>query len=427
MNPANRLSAALCAVLLAASGFFGVWNVVMAQQEAELESQIQAKTKELEDILARKREIERQLEETSGSTKKLSDELAKINATVNQLNLSIRQNRVMIEKLGLEINSLGKEMVSTEDGIRMKKATIGKLFAELQQRDGDTLLSIFLRNDSLSQGIAEAQSIESLNAELQVSLTELHALKGNLSRQLETQRDKKEIRESEQVDLKNRQYIVEDEKKGKQTLLTVTKNQEKLYEQQLTEFEKLQAEVSEEIDRIESELRKQIDRSLLPGKGVLGNPAPGTRLTQDYGRTAFAKRNYKSGYHNGVDFGAPVGTPVYAAEEGRVLAAMDQDRYCRKGAYGKFVLVKHLSGLTTLYGHLSRYTVSAGEKVTRGQLIGYIGSTGFATGPHLHFTVFATNTIPPASGGLPEGTQGSRVCGPMPVGGDLNPMSFLAL
>lgn len=398
-----------------------------AQTDEELNIQIEQKTKELEEIQARKREIEKALEETSGSSKKLSDELAKINTTINQLNLSIRQNRLMIEKLGLEINSLGNDIVSTEDNIRLKKATLGKLFAELQQHEHDTLLTVFLRSGSLSEGVAEAQSIVSLNQELQRNLTELNVLKGNLSKQLDTQRDKKEMRESEQVNLQNRQYIVEDEKKGKQTLLTVTKNQEKVYEQQLTELEKLQAEVSEEISRIEAGLRNQIDRSLLPGKGVLANPAPGTRLTQEYGYTAFARTAYKSGYHNGVDFGAPVGTPVYAAEEGRVLAAMDQDRYCRKGAYGKFVLIKHLNGLTTLYGHLSRYTVAQGDRISRGQLIGYIGSTGYATGPHLHFTVFASNTIPPASPGFPEGTQGSRVCGPMPVGGDLNPMSYLAL
>jgi murein DD-endopeptidase MepM/ murein hydrolase activator NlpD len=86
-----------------------------------------------------------------------------------------------------------------------------------------------------------------------------------------------------------------------------------------------------------------------------------------------------------------------------------------------------MNGLTTLSAHLSRYVVENGESVTRGQLIGYVGKTGYATGPHLHFTIFASNTIPPASAGFPEGTQASRVCGPMPVGGDVNPMQYLSL
>jgi murein DD-endopeptidase MepM/ murein hydrolase activator NlpD len=220
---------------------------------------------------------------------------------------------------------------------------------------------------------------------------------------------------------------VSDEKSGKQNLLKETKNQEKLYQQKLTELEKLQADVAEEIEAMQKTLRGRIDSSLLPGKGVLGNPLQSTKVTQGYGATAFARTAYRGQYHNGVDFGAPVGTPIYASESGRVLSVGDQDRYCPRGAYGKYVLIKHMNGLTTLSAHLSRYVVENGESVTRGQLIGYVGKTGYATGPHLHFTIFASNTIPPASAGFPEGTQASRVCGPMPVGGDVNPMQYLSL
>lgn len=408
-------------------GLFSSSFLVMANEQDELQAQIDQKTKQLEEIQARKREIEKSLEATTGSKKKLSDELAKINGTINQLNLSISENRVMIEKLNLEITSLGYDIISTEGSIQLKKVTMARLFTEIQQNDGQSLLETFLKNENLSKGVAEAQSRSSVTEELKKNLLELNALKGNLSEQLERQKNKKESRETEQENLKNRQYIVEDEKKGKQVLLTATKNQEKAYQNQLSELEKLQAEVDAEIERINAELRKRIDNSSLPGRGVLGNPVPGSKLTQDYGNTAFASRAYSSKRHNGVDFGAPVGTPIYAAEEGRVLAAIDQDRYCRKGAYGKYVLIKHTNGLTTLSGHLSRFVVSQGDHVSRGQIIGYVGSTGYATGPHLHFTVFASNTIPPATSGFPEGTQASRVCGPMPVGGDLNPLSYLAL
>ena len=430
MKNKTPLEKAIISALAACAVFAGLFSfsiIAEADEQEVLQSQIDQKTKELEEIQARKREVERALEATSGSKKKLSDELAKINGTINQLNLSIRENRTMIEKLNLEISSLGHDITSTEDSIRLKKATMGKLFAEIQQNDGQSLLSILLKSENLSDGLAAAQSIESVSVELRNNLLELNALKGTLSEQLEREKGKKETREIEQENLKNRQYIVEDEKKGKQTLLTETKNQEKSYQAQLTALEKLQAEVDAEIERIASELRKRIDNSLLPGRGVLENPLPGAKLTQAYGFTAFAKRAYSSQRHNGIDFGAQVGTPIYAAEAGRVLAAIDQDGYCRKGAYGKYVLIKHGNGLTTLSAHMSRFSVSAGQTVRRGEIIGYVGSTGYATGPHLHFTVFASNTIPPASSGFPEGTQASRVCGPMPVGGDLDPRQYLAL
>jgi murein DD-endopeptidase MepM/ murein hydrolase activator NlpD len=86
--------------------------------------------------------------------------------------------------------------------------------------------------------------------------------------------------------------------------------------------------------------------------------------------------------------------------------------------------VKHNNGLTTLYGHLSKYIVSIGQRVERGEVIGYVGSTGYATGPHLHFTVFASQTLVPARPGYPEGTKPSKSCGPMPVGGDLDPTKY---
>jgi len=85
--------------------------------------------------------------------------------------------------------------------------------------------------------------------------------------------------------------------------------------------------------------------------------------------------------HKGVDYAAPTGTPVKAAGEGRVLFAG------RRGGYGNVVELSHANGITTLYGHLSRFAkgVRAGKRVSQGDVIGYVGMTGLATGPHLHY------------------------------------------
>lgn len=404
---------------------FGIIAGAETEQE-KLEAQIREKTIMLQEIEKQKQEVEKVLQETNKSNKKLSDEIKGMNATISQLNLSIRQNTVTIEKLNLEITSLDRDIISAEENIELKKETIAKLFVELQQKGNINFLSIFLKNKNLSDAIAEKQSIESINSSLKDSLYELHALKGNLSEKVEVEKDKKDNREVEQKNLENRQYIVADQKEDKQVLLKVTKNQEEIYQDRLTKLEELQSEVLAEIEDIESKLRGQIDSKLLPGKGVLEHPLPRAPITQEYGATAFARQTYKSKFHNGIDFGAPVGTPILSAEEGIIIAVGDQDKYCYKGAYGKFVLIKHRNGLTTLYAHLSRYIVSPAQRVNRGEIIGYIGNSGLSTGPHLHFTVFATNTIPPASSGFPEGTQASRVCGPMPVGGSLNPIQYIS-
>lgn len=88
--------------------------------------------------------------------------------------------------------------------------------------------------------------------------------------------------------------------------------------------------------------------------------------------------------HDGIDLRAPVGTPVHAAHEGRVLYAGDGIQ-----GYGILVVIKHPSGLATVYAHNSRLRVSRGQSVRRGQLIALSGSTGRSSGPHVHFEVRA--------------------------------------
>ena len=85
--------------------------------------------------------------------------------------------------------------------------------------------------------------------------------------------------------------------------------------------------------------------------------------------------------HRGVDYAAPTGTPIWAAGSGRIQFAG------RKGGYGNAVIIDHGRGVTTLYGHMSRIGRNArvGRTVEQGQVIGYVGATGAATGPHLHY------------------------------------------
>lgn len=88
-------------------------------------------------------------------------------------------------------------------------------------------------------------------------------------------------------------------------------------------------------------------------------------------------------FHNGMDFSAPRGTPVYATGDGRVARADN-----RSTGYGNHIRLEHDYGYTTLYGHLSKYNVRRGQRVKRGDIIGYVGSTGRSQGPHLHYEIF---------------------------------------
>jgi murein DD-endopeptidase MepM/ murein hydrolase activator NlpD len=86
--------------------------------------------------------------------------------------------------------------------------------------------------------------------------------------------------------------------------------------------------------------------------------------------------------HTGVDFHAAMGQPIVAVADGRVVRAG------RAGGYGNQVMLEHAGGLKTSYSHMSRFAVHSGQRVHRGQVIGYAGATGLATGPHVHYEVF---------------------------------------
>lgn len=121
------------------------------------------------------------------------------------------------------------------------------------------------------------------------------------------------------------------------------------------------------------------------GKGVLAVPTPGARVTSTFGARVHPIF-HDVRYHDGVDFGAGHGTPIRAAADGVVVHAGP------RGGYGTTLIVDHGRALATLYAHQSSLAVSTGQRVTRNQVIGYVGSTGFSTGPHLHFEVRVSGT-----------------------------------
>ena len=111
----------------------------------------------------------------------------------------------------------------------------------------------------------------------------------------------------------------------------------------------------------------------------IGLPVHG-RLTSGFGNRFHPILGYVR-FHDGVDLAASAGTPIVAAADGRVVGAG------WRGGYGQQVQIAHAGGVDTLYGHMSRIAAYDGEIVHKGQVIGYVGSTGLSTGPHLHFEV----------------------------------------
>jgi murein DD-endopeptidase MepM/ murein hydrolase activator NlpD len=117
-------------------------------------------------------------------------------------------------------------------------------------------------------------------------------------------------------------------------------------------------------------------------KALLRTPVDGARLSSRYGMRRHPVKGYNR-MHRGIDFAAPTGTPIYAAGDGVVRSAG------RNGGYGTYVRIRHNSTYDTAYAHLSRIAkgLRRGKRVRQGQVIGYVGSTGLSTGPHLHYEI----------------------------------------
>lgn len=133
-------------------------------------------------------------------------------------------------------------------------------------------------------------------------------------------------------------------------------------------------------------------------KSLLRTPINGARLSSGYGMRHHPVLGY-SKMHKGVDFAAPVGTPIYAAGDGIVVERR------RKGSYGNYIRIKHGNAYSTAYAHLSRFhkRVRKGTRVKQGQTIGYVGRTGRVTGAHLHYEVLRSGKhVNPAKVNMPS-------------------------
>ena len=159
----------------------------------------------------------------------------------------------------------------------------------------------------------------------------------------------------------------------------------------LDESEALQNELMNEIAQKQKELqaaqyKEELVKMALKGQNPPSNatwiePVSGYTISSPFGNRKSPTAG-ASTYHRGVDMACPSGTPIYATRAGTVTVASYQ-----AGGAGYYVSINHGDGFASIYMHMTRYVVSKGQSVTQGQLIGYVGSTGISTGPHLHFGI----------------------------------------
>ncbi len=356
---------------------------------------ISARQDEVKKLEAEINEYRNRLIDVGNQKKSLQGEIKTLDLTRAKLAADMKLTQVRIANASDAIASLAKTIGQKEDHIRKDKLVIADIIHKIDQHDSSSLVETMLGSDSISSVLEDVDDLTRLQSSIRDNILSLQRLKAELG----TQKSSYEGEQRKLVGLKSQlgdqKQIADQQRVAQNKLLSDTKNQESNYRKLLTEKEKRKKQFEREIDDYEAQLRAEIDPNSFPRPGtkVLAYPLDEVRITQKFGRTVDSVRLYAAGTHNGIDFGASPGTPIKAAGDGVVIATGDTDRVCRGASYGRWVMIRHKNGLSSIYGHLELIKANQGESVSMGDVIGYSGATGYATGPHLHFSVLVSSAV----------------------------------
>jgi len=421
-----------------------------------IQSQIDASNAQITALQSQIAQLQTQLDATSKQKQTLQTEVNSTNLNIKKINTSISLTNAQISQKDEQIQELTGSISTTTSEMGQVQQEIGDSLQQLHILDGEPLALVLLGGGTLSSFFDAETSLSTLRSGLEDKTSDLTNLKGTLvsnKNTAQTQRDQLATLEQNLAEQKKGLSLAE---QSQSQLLAQTKDQESSYQKLISTKQSQEQAFESTLADLQSQLTPVTSGTIPPtspgvlawpfsasvmascvGKaGVLGNP---DCITQYFGNTAFATANpqiYNNMGHDGVDIGVPIGTPVQAALSGTVLATGDTDVFAPNGqmcySFGKWVMLEHPNGLDTLYAHLSDNTiVSKGEAVTTGQLIGYSGMTGYATGPHLHFGVYAASGVEIMDFGKWRGTTDTpctaagAILPVAPTNAYLNPLSYL--
>lgn len=331
--------------------------------------------------------------------KSLQGEIGKLRGVINQKRREERRVRRDLSELDQQITRVTARLRSTRDRLaqaRKEQAELTKRLEMLTQRlrHRENLLAQRLRaaykyrSVSYLTLLTNARSISELNSRSFV-LRQIVKTDRELLEQVRV--DQQAVAEAKakmdalvrriaglEADLSDQQTELTEAQEEKQQLLKDISKQRALYERQLAELEAESRAIAQRLRALMASAKGRA-RAEQRWSGRFIRPVDG-RLTSGFGMRVHPIFKVRK-MHTGIDISAPAGTPIRAADSGVVVEA----GYLR--GYGYTVIVDHGGGVATLYAHCSALLVAVGQEVQRGQVIARVGSTGYSTGPHLHFEV----------------------------------------
>lgn len=406
----RRTVSSLLFLLFFSTGFFFIRHVSSAEES------LSDKRDHLQEIIDKINAYKKISDLKERQHLNLSVQITSLETQAKTLEDDIARNESQLDSLEGELRVLGDRIVEKEVAIKEQKDILLDLFRSYYVDQPEEDASLFFSPIEVGSFLFSREASAQTGERISETLSNLEALKQSVTDEYAIVGKKKMEADTVRLQLSERNNYLSSTKENKIALLEQTKREEKKYDTLIDTLKQEQDEIEQEINNLEADKVGDLDLKDLPdfGKSILIYPVKDYTLSQGYGKTKYSG-HYSSGKHNGIDLANKVGTPVYAAADGKVVAVGNNGRY----AYGKWIAIDHGNGLTTLYGHLSYQAVSKGKKASKGQKIGAMGNTGYSTGSHLHFSVFSSKTFDIVASKKVSSLKD------IPVGATVNPLNYL--
>lgn len=369
-----------------------------------------AQAKSASELRSEKEKIQSEINKMQSKVNSLKAEKSKQQEYVSALQGKVSLQQDKLDTLNKEKSALQKEINDIEAKIKATTDEIDKAQIEIDKKQAEfeviynqycqrlramyisgnvSTLEVLLESGDMSSVLTRAQMVKCVSVQDSATLDSL------MQKMQEIESEKKKL-EEKKVQLGEDKKKLDSQKAELQKSIEEVNAVKAELDKEVAECNAVirslantEAEIMETIEsdrdaqrKIDAEIARMSSSSsnapdnYTPGSGRLAYPTSYRTISAGY-------PNYKSGaYHGGVDFRCPTGTPVYASDSGYVAIAKNLTY-----SYGRYILINHGNGLSTLYAHNSQLLVSQGQAVERGQLIAYSGSTGNSSGPHCHFEV----------------------------------------
>ncbi len=363
---------------------------------------------QIKDMKEEKAELQEQLDEIRSQYKANADEMADLVAQKDLIDQEVALLNEQVRNINTQIASYGLLIADKQDELDEAQDKLAELSAKnkdrIQAMEEEGTLSyweVLFKANSFTDLLDRLNMIQEIAASDKRRMEELSAAAAQVTQAQEALNEEKDALELTRSELDEAQAVLAEKRAEADEILRklIAKGEE--FEAMIEESEELQDQLMAEIAQAEKDLKKAEYQEWLatyvppttypsddttPSTDVPSSsgwvcPVPYYTLTSPFGMRIHPISG-KWKMHNGVDLAAAQGTPIYAAKSGKVTVTAYQ-----AGGAGNYVSINHGDGFSSVYMHMTHYIVSPGQYVTAGQVIGYVGSTGGSTGPHLHFGI----------------------------------------